>query len=361
MDKLYQTSLYENHLDLNAKMIEFSGYKMPIHYSAGINKEVEYVRNNVGIFDVSHMGLFNISGPDFIQSVNKLFSSDILLLKKGEAKYTVMCNNEGGIIDDLIIYNHGDSINLIVNCLNIEKDYNWIQENINDNIILRNLSSKYSIIALQGPNSRDILKKNCFKNIELDFLNHKKIKIGNVPIIIARTGYTGELGYEIIVQNNFASDIWNIFIQGGANPCGLACRDILRIEMCYCLYGRDINETATPINACLSWLIDNPSSYFIGKNAIQVQRNKKKMIYFIMKDRGIPRTGYKIFFKNKTVGAVTSGAFSPTLKKGIGLGYINNNFELINIGSEITIEIRSKKNIAKRVKAPFVKNTSLLN
>ena len=353
-----RTSLYSSHVNLKAKMVDFSGFEMPINYAEGINKEVQAVRNSAGIFDVSHMGFFTIKGEGFIDKSNKLFASDIFKLKPGNAKYTVMCNEVGGIVDDLIVYMNEDSIDLIVNCSNLQKDYGWIKKNLDSSLILKDQSDSYSIIAIQGPHSRELLEKGLNTSIPLNFFNHMSMRYNDTNMIIARTGYTGELGYELVVENNVSLEVWRKLLDLGAQPCGLASRDVLRIEMCYSLYGNDINMETSPLEAGLSWLIDKSSNSFIGCESMKTD---KKMVHFVIEERGIPRSEYGIIYNEKEVGHITSGTYSPTLNKGIGFGYLKENFDEIKLDANIVIDARGRALQASIVKPPFVKKTSLFD
>jgi len=353
-----RTSIYRSHINLNAKMVDFSGFKMPISYPEGISKEVKSVRKSAGIFDVSHMGFFRIIGDGFVEKSNNLFISDISKLKPGNAKYTVMCNNEGGIVDDLIVYMNENSIDLIVNCSNLQKDYNWIKKNLDSSLVLKNQSDSYSILAIQGPNSRELLEKSLNTSIPLNFFNHMSMVFNDTNMIIARTGYTGELGYELVVENNVSLELWSKLLDFGAQPCGLASRDVLRIEMCYSLYGNDIDMETSPLEAGLNWLIDKTNNSFIGCDSMMTN---KKMICFLLEERGIPRSGYEMIYNEKKVGYITSGTFSPTLNKGIGFGYLKEKLNEIKLGTTIKIDARGRILQASIVKPPFIKKTSLFD
>ena len=284
--------------------------------------------------------------------------SDISKIKPGNAKYTVMCNNEGGIVDDLIVYMNEDSIDLIVNCSNLQKDYGWIKKNLDSSLTLKDQSNSYSIIAIQGPNSRELLEKGLDTSIPLKFFNHMSMRYSDTNMIIARTGYTGELGYELVVENNVSLELWSKLLDLGAQPCGLASRDVLRIEMCYSLYGNDIDIETSPLEAGLNWLIDKSNNSFIGCKSMSTN---KKMVYFLLEERGIPRSGYEINYNGKKVGYITSGTFSPTLNRGIGFGYLKRKINEIKLGETIEIDARRRTHQASIVKPPFLKKTSLFN
>ena len=357
---LKYTSLYNDHRKLNAKMVSYAGYMMPVNYKNGIHFEYNAVREKVGIFDVSHMGQIKVSGKNSLKYLQYLTINDVSLINSGEAQYNAICNRLGGIKDDIIIYNVDNNYILIVNASNYEKIFNWMNECNTFNCDISGKSEHLSLVALQGPKSRGILNKLIKENINLDFYKHRKIKFNNVKILISRTGYTGELGFEILGDNKTILDIWTNLISLGASPCGLAVRDILRMEMKYCLYGNDINEETTPLEAGLNWIVKLSKNDFIGKNILIKQRDKgikKKLIAFKMLDKCIPRRGYKIFHENKIIGEVTSGTFSLGLEVGIGIGYVNQGHS--NVNNKIFLEIRGKKNIGKIIKPPFIKSYSL--
>ena len=277
-----KTALYSEHIKLNAKIVDFGGYQMPVNYSRGIQFEYDSVRNNVGMFDVSHMGQIIVSGPEAKNLLQYLMVNNIEKLNVGDAQYTAICNNEGGIKDDVIVYCCNSKYILIVNASNCEKIFNWIKLNNDKNCLIENVSEQYSLIAVQGPKSRKILNKIFNENIMLKFYSHMKIKMNDNDIFISRTGYTGELGYEILVYNNIVKDIWKELVSLNVTPCGLAVRDILRLEMRYCLYGNDISESKTPIESGLNWIVDFRKK-FIGHNILLNQKRngiEKQLIAF---------------------------------------------------------------------------------
>lgn len=358
MKKINRTSLYESHINLNAKMVEFAGYLMPIQYNDGIQSEYISVRNNVGLFDVSHMGVFEISGNKSDKFLNNILSNNILKLGNNKAMYTLLCNNEGGVIDDLIIYKLDNKFILIVNASNKEKDFKWINDNnsLNKEIQINDISASTSLIALQGPNSKNEIEKLFNINLDIDFYSCKKIKYIDEDILIARTGYTGELGFEILGSHNVINNIWNEMISNDAPPIGLAVRDILRIEMGYCLYGHEIDEDINPLDARLGWVLDKESN-FIGYNEINnIKKQKNKLIFLKTLERGIPRQGFDIYVNDQKAGFVTSGTFSYLMRCGLGIGFINrdidkyDNASLLVRDKKINIDISSK---------PFMFNRSL--
>jgi aminomethyltransferase len=286
--------------------------------------------------------------------------NDVSKLQIGGAQYSAMCYTDGGIIDDLIIFRKSEGYFIVVNASNIQKDFEWLNQYISDNVCLENVSENYSLIALQGPKSREILSKFTDVNLKMPFYSYMDGIVCECSVMVSRTGYTGELGFEIYGDNNSIVCIWNELVSAGANPAGLAARDILRMEMKYCLYGNDIDNTTNPIEAGLSWITALATTDFIGKDAILEAKNNdqsKQLIAFIMEERGIPRQGYEIFVDSKKVGVVTSGTQSPKLKIGIGLAYVERPFH--RVGQGISINIRDKFVSAQIIKPPFIKGTSL--
>ena len=356
---MIRTALYEKHKKLGAKIVPFAGYEMPITFPNGINSECYEVRNNVGIFDVSHMGQFRVTGVDSKKYLQKLLINDLNKLKIGDAQYTAMCNNDGGIIDDLILYKEEQSYLLIVNASNIEKNYNWMKKHINSNVNLKDESNKYSLVAIQGPKSRDIIEKILNQKMSNKFYTFKNVYYDNEELMISRTGYTGELGFEIMGSHTMISKIWDKCIELDVKPCGLASRDILRIEMKYCLYGNDMDESITPYESNLGWITALNKDDFIGKENIINKNKTNKLVGFKMIDRGIPRKNYKIIFEDKIVGEVTSGTQSPTLKKGVGMCRVPLNN--VNHGQEIAVLIRDKKIKAEIFLEPFLDKTSIFD
>ena len=355
-----KTALYNSHIDLQAKMVPFAGYEMPVTYQK-ISNEYESVRNNCGVFDVSHMGQICISGDDSISLIQKLTVNDVTDLNDNEAQYTAMCNNDGNIIDDLIVYKlNNKNLLLVVNASNTQNILDWMkshQDNYDLNISLQNNAD--SLIAVQGPNSRQILNEILNINLDIKFYHLMQTQLYNDNVIISRTGYTGELGYEIMANHDTIRKLWNLLIQKNVMPCGLAVRDVLRMEMKYCLYGIDISLNTNPIEAGLSWIVKFKKD-FIGKDILlkyKSSKNQKRLIGFRMLDKAIPRKGYSVLFDNKSIGIVTSGTHSPNLSKGIGLAYIDNQYN--KIGNMINIEIRNRLMKAEIVKTPFVQNTSI--
>lgn len=355
-----KTVLFDRHEKLNAKIVDFAGFLMPVSYSS-VNEEHLHVRNNVGVFDVSHMGEIEISGSNSFNLVQYLCSNDISKLKIGKAQYNCLTNDKGGIIDDLIVYRvESEKYLLIVNASNILKDWEWInKQNIKFNSLIVNLSDKLSLLAVQGPKAQALCQK--FTSEDLSLLPNYSFIISSFAgienIIISKTGYTGSGGFELYIPNKNAIDIWDaLFNCKGFDlkPIGLAARDTLRIEMGYCLYGNDIDEETSPEEANLRWITKVDTS-FIGHKIIDKQikkGSKRKLIGFKLIEKSIPRSGYEVFdINSKLIGKVTSGTFSPVLKKGIGLAYLDS----VNIKDDlIYIKIRNNLSKAEIVKTPFI-------
>ncbi len=355
------TALTEIHKQLGAKIVPFAGYNMPVQYE-GINAEHETVRKAVGVFDVSHMGEFMLSGPHALNLIQKITTNDASKLADGKVQYSCMTNKNGGIVDDLLVYRMNiEEYMLVVNASNIDKDWNWIRANQMAGVKMRNISDDTSLLAIQGPKAIDVLQQLTSINLtDIPYYSFKTGEFAGVSkVIISATGYTGAGGFEIYFPNNDAVKIWNaIFSAGkafGIKPIGLGARDTLRLEMGYCLYGNDINDKTTPLEAGLSW-ITKFSKPFNASAILKGQKERgieKKLVGFEMVDRGIPRHDYLIEDINGLdIGKVTSGTQSPTLQKGIGMGYVENVFA--KEGAEIFIKVRDKNLKAKVVRLPFV-------
>lgn len=356
------TALSSTHIALNAKMVPFAGYNMPVSYE-GVNAEHETVRKGVGVFDVSHMGEFLITGEHALELIQKISSNDASKLVDGKAQYSCMPNNDGGIVDDLIIYRFNEEkYLLVVNASNIEKDWNWISQHNTMNATMRDLSDEYSLLAIQGPKAAEAMQS--LTDVDLSAIKFYTFEVapfaGVENVIISATGYTGSGGFEIYCKNEDAQKIWDKVFEAGADfgikPIGLAARDTLRLEMGYCLYGNDIDDTTSPIEAGLGW-ITKFTKDFVNSEALKEQKEqgpKRKLIGFELDERGIPRQGYDIVDDNgKVIGVVTSGTMSPSLEKGIGLGYVPT--EVAAPGSKINIQVRKKALPATVVKLPFYK------
>ncbi|MDP6992372.1 MAG: glycine cleavage system aminomethyltransferase GcvT [Candidatus Marinimicrobia bacterium] len=357
-----QTPLYEKHVALGAKLVDFAGYEMPIQY-VGINQEHMAVRLSSGLFDVSHMGEFIISGEGAEAFLDNMTVNDVKSIQPWQAQYSAMCFENGGIIDDLLIYRYPDHFMLVVNCANMEKDLDWLVAHKPENVDIMDMSDQTGLIAFQGPKCREILQK--VADIDLHTMDFYWFGVGNInghPATIARTGYTGELGFEIYADNDAISGIWDAIMNADGDavaPVGLGCRDTLRMEMKYALYGNDIDKTTNPVEAGLGWITKLDKGDFIGKNAlVQAKENlSRRLVCIEMIDRGIPRKGYPIMVDGDQVGAVTSGTQSPSLKRGIGIGYLEKQHT--KIGTELGMEVRNKSLKCKVVKPPFYKEGSV--
>lgn len=356
------TALTQKHISLGAKMVPFAGYNMPVSYS-GLNDEHATVRNAVGVFDVSHMGEFILKGENALDLIQRVTSNDASVLTDGKAQYSCLPNNDGGIVDDLIVYRIDEkSYMLVVNASNIDKDWNWISKHNTKNVEMHNISEKTSLLAIQGPKAMDTLQKlTDVKLAEIPYYSFAKGKFNGVDnVVISNTGYTGAGGFEIYFENEYAEQMWDgIFAAGaefGIKPIGLGARDTLRLEMGFCLYGNDIDDTTSPIEAGLGW-ITKFTKDFTNRAAIEKQKTDgvtKKLVGFEMIDRGIPRHDYQIADANgNVIGKVTSGTQSPSLNKAIGMGYVNKDFAKAD--TEIFVIIRDKAIKAKVTKIPFLK------
>jgi aminomethyltransferase len=356
------TALTTKHISLGAKMVPFAGYNMPVSYSS-LNEEHLTVRNGVGVFDVSHMGEFRIRGEKALDLIQQVTSNDASKLSDGKVQYSCLPNNTGGIVDDLLVYRYkADEYYLVVNASNIEKDWNWIKQFNTFGVEMLDMSDNTSLLAVQGPKAILTLQK--LTSVDLSKMEYytfcidKLAEIDNV--IISNTGYTGAGGFEIYVNNADAEKMWNAIFEAGKEfeikPIGLGARDTLRLEMGFCLYGNDIDDTTSPIEAGLGW-ITKFTKEFTNRTNIENQKTNgvtKKLVGFEMIDRGIPRHDYQIVDANgNSIGKVTSGTQSPSLNKAIGLGYVKSEFS--SVDKDIFIVIRDKPVKAKVVKLPFLK------
>lgn len=358
------TALTQKHIDLGAKMVEFAGYNMPVIYSS-INEEHNTVRNSVGVFDVSHMGEFLIEGENALDLVQKIGSNDASKLTPGKAQYSCMPNGKGGIVDDFLVYMMDENkFYLVVNASNIEKDWNWIKSQNEFGAEMKNLSDDTTLLAVQGPKAVEALQKLTDVNLsEIPYYNFTVGKFAGIDdVIISATGYTGAGGFELYIPNSAAEKVWDAVFEAGKEfdikPIGLGARDTLRLEKGFCLYGNDIDDTTSPLEAGLGWITKlQKDADFIDKDFLGKQKEdgiSRKLIAFEMTERGIPRHGYPILdSEGNEIGVVTSGTQSPTLGKAIGLGYVKKEFA--DIDTDIKIAVRNKQIAAKVVKLPFVK------
>ncbi len=355
-------ALHGVHEKLGAKMVPFAGYNMPVQYE-GINVEHETVRNGVGVFDVSHMGEFLIEGENALALIQKVTSNDASVLQINDAQYSCMPNDKGGIVDDLIIYRIKEfTYLLVVNASNIEKDWKWITSHNSMNAEMKNISDHYSLLAIQGPKAVEAMQS--LSSIDLSEIPFYKFRVADFAgiehVIISATGYTGSGGFEIYCKNDEVEQVWKKVFEAGADfgikPIGLAARDTLRLEMGYCLYGNDLDDMTSPIEAGLGW-ITKFTKDFINSNYLKKQKEEgveRRLKAFELDERGIPRHGYNIVNENgEKIGMVTSGTMSPSLKKGIGMGYLQKGNT--KLGTKILIQIRNKDVPATVVKLPFYK------
>ncbi|OYU80094.1 MAG: glycine cleavage system protein T [Flavobacterium sp. BFFFF1] len=356
------TALTHVHESLGAKMLPFAGYNMPILYE-GVNAEHETVRTGVGVFDVSHMGEFLLSGPNALTLIQKVTSNDAAVLTPGRAQYSCLPNNDGGIVDDLIVYmmKEGEYL-LVVNASNIDKDWDWISSHNDLGVDMKNLSDDYSLLAIQG--SKAVEAMQSLTTVNLSDIAYYHFVVGAFAgfddVIISATGYTGSGGFEIYCKNDQVESLWNKVFEAGAafgiKPIGLAARDTLRLEMGFCLYGNDINDTTSPLEAGLGWITKFTKDFTNSENLKKQKENgvHRKLVGFELLERGVPRQDYEIVDKEGAViGQVTSGTMAPSLNKGIGMGYVTSSHSAVD--SEIYIRIRKNDVPAKVVKMPFYK------
>lgn len=348
------TSLHSRHLQLKAKMAPFAGFDMPLQYSS-VKQEVLAVREDVGIFDVSHMGEFFVTGPDAIAFVDYICTNDFAKAETGKAIYSPICNEQGLVLDDLISYKLSDQRILIcVNAANIQKDWEWLNSHTSSfNVELSDLSQDYSLVAVQGPRAFELLDKIALtQNLsDIDYYATKVDQWNDSEIIIARTGYTGEEGYEIFCSHENAQKLWDQLIELKASPCGLAARDVLRLEVCFPLYGHEINDEVTPLDANLKWTVKFSKEKFIGKDALENYTPKHKLIKLVL-DKGIPRDHYPVLnSKEEVVGEVTSGTMSVMLGKGIALARIDSKH--FSKEETYSVQIRGREYPATRQTKAF--------
>jgi len=361
MKKVALNNIHES--KLKAKMVEFADYWMPVRYSSDKEEHLT-VRNGVGVFDVSHMGEFLLSGENALNLITKVTSNNPAKLYDGKVQYSCLPNEQGGIVDDLLVYRMSETeYMLVVNASNIEKDWNWIKQHNEKNVEMKNISDETSLFAVQGPKATETLQK--LTEVNLSAMEYYTFKIetlaGVEEVIISATGYTGAGGFELYVKNKDAEKVWNAVFEAGEEfdikPIGLGARDTLRLEKGFCLYGNDINDTTSPLEAGLGWITKFKREIpFINYDELKEQKAKgvqKKLLAFKMKDKGIPRQHYEILnTQEEKIGEVTSGTISPVLNIGIGMGYIST--EYATIGTEIFVKVRNKLLKAEVIKLPFV-------
>lgn len=361
MENLKKTALFECHEKWGGKIIEFAGWALPVQYE-GIIPEHEAVRNAAGLFDVSHMGEVEVKGRDAEAFVQNLVTNDVSVLEDNQVLYAMMCYEDGGVVDDLLVYKFSNNyFYLVINASNVDKDYEWMVINKGDyEVEIENISSNVSEVALQGPKAQEILQKLTDIDLkELKFFYCKRdVNVEGVKCLISRTGYTGEDGFEIYTSNENIARVWESILESGKEegikPTGLGCRDTLRFEATLPLYGNEISKEISPLEAGFGFCVKLNKENFIGKDALVKQKAeglKRKIVGFEMKEKGIPRHGYEVAYKGKKVGVVTTGYFSPTLKKNIGLALVNS--ECTDLGLEIEILIRNKSVKAEIISKKF--------
>ncbi|MCC0176271.1 glycine cleavage system aminomethyltransferase GcvT [Waterburya agarophytonicola K14] len=361
---LLRTPLFELAQSQKARFTAFSGWEMPVQYQ-GLKLEHQAVRSHVGMFDISHMGKFTFEGQGLIDAWQTLVPSDLSRLKPGEAMYTVLLNAEGGIIDDIIFYLSSATQSeqkavVIVNAGTTDKDKNWILSHLQDSsIVMKDISREQALIALQGSQAATVLQTLVKEDLsKMKAFRHQTVDVNGEPAFIARTGYTGEDGFEIMLAPEAARELWQSLLSAGVIPCGLGARDTLRLEAAMSLYGQDIDETTTPLEASLGWVVHlQDKGDFIGRESLESQKAsgiKRRLVGIEMSGRHIARHGYRVMYEGKTVGEVTSGTLAPTIEKAIALAYVAK--DLSKVGQALEIEIRGKTHPATVVKKPFYRS-----
>ncbi|MEO7217526.1 MAG: glycine cleavage system aminomethyltransferase GcvT [Gemmatimonadaceae bacterium] len=359
----HRTPLHEVHVALGAKMVPFAGFEMPVQYPSGITAEHKSVREGVGLFDVSHMGEFMVRGPQAIDFVNYVTTNDVAALSVGQAHYSTILYENGTIVDDCLVYRFPDHLMMVVNASNKDKDLAYISSYMERfDCSIEDVSDKIALLALQGPRAQEVMSQ--FTDVDLDSIGYYHFQIATVAgvpdIILSRTGYTGEDGFELYFDASRAVEVWNALMsEGSVAPAGLGARDTLRLEMGMALYGNDIDDTTTPYEAGLGWLVKMKKGDFVGKAALERQKAAgipRKLVGFSMADRAFPRHGYPVTCAGGASGEVRSGTMSPTLGIAIGTAYLP--FEMAKEGTEFEVEIRGKQVPAVVQKMPFYKNAS---
>ena len=358
-----KTPFYSQHQSLGAKIVPFAGWDMPLSYR-GVLDEHRSVRQGIGLFDVSHMGRIEVRGAESVKLLDRIATSAVRDLPIGRMQYALFCNEDGGILDDIMIYRIEDRRYLVcANASNADKIDRWIQQQaaLMDGVEVENITGRLAQLAIQGPKSRDFLKK--MTDLDLDSFKMRhclETKVAGVPMLLSRSGYTGELGYELYLPSDQGQELWEALTKGDsggeAKPCGLGCRDTLRLEMGYPLYGNDMDEATTPIEASLEFAVDLNKGDFIGAKKLFDQQEKgvsRKRIGFELEERGVPRHGYKILSEGNEIGVVCSGNHSPSMNKGIGMAYVPPEYS--EVGRTIEIQLRDRLVAAKVVKMPFYK------
>ena len=365
---LLRTPLFTLEQEQKARFVPFSGWEMPVQF-IGLKQEHQAVRSKVGMFDISHMGKFTLVGKDLVSQLQTLVPSDLSRLQPQQAQYTVLLNPQGGIIDDIIFYRQEDTVTgeqqgiLIVNAATTDKDRNWILEHISPNSIkLQDISRDRALIAVQGVEAVATLQSLVEEDItNIPRFGHQQVKIAGNSGFIARTGYTGEDGFEVMVDPETGKELWRSLLAAGVTPCGLGARDTLRLEAAMCLYGQDIDDSTTPLEAGLGWLVHlNSKGDFIGRSVLESQKASgvsRRLVGLQMQGRHIARNNYPVIYQGETIGKITSGTLAPTLGKAIALAYVPKS--LGKVGQELEVEIRGKNYPATVVKKPFYRSANL--
>lgn len=355
-----KTALYDEHLAAGARMVPFAGYMMPLQYT-GILEEHRAVRLSAGLFDLSHMGEFRVTGADALSAVDRLVTNDIRGLDEYAIRYTPMCYPDGGVVDDLLVYRFPDHLMLVVNAANIDKDLEWIRDNLRGDVEIESVCDDVALIAIQGPKAVSILQ--LLTDVDLAAVRYYHFtqgQVASVPSVISRTGYTGEDGFELYVSPAAASRVWNALLKAGVGEgltqVGLGARDTLRLEAGYMLYGNDIDHTTSPLEAGLGWTVKFGEHDFIGRRVLEGQKAaglERRLVQLEMQDRSIPRPHYPIVSVGRQVGEITSGTFSPTFNRGVALGYVERGVS--KVGSNVEIMIRDTLHPARIVRKPLYK------
>jgi aminomethyltransferase len=363
MTQLKRTPLFESYKEYGAKTIDFGGWELPVQFSS-IKEEHEAVREHAGLFDVSHMGEIEVKGPGSLEYLQKMMTNDVSKLVDGKAQYTAMCYENGGTVDDLLVYKRADhDYLLVVNASNIDKDFNWLKEHVFGEVELTNVSDDTAQLAIQGPLAETVLQKLTTVPLNnIGFFSFKDhVDISGMEALVSRTGYTGEDGFEIYCKTEDAAKLWKLILEAGKEegvlPCGLGARDTLRFEANLALYGQELSKDITPLEAGIGFAVKlQKESDFFGKDVLQKQKEEglsRKLVGIEMIDKGIPRHGYEVLFGEQQIGFVTTGTQSPTLKKNIGLALLDRPFT--ELGQEVDVQIRAKRLKAKVVATPFYK------
>ncbi|WP_245683820.1 glycine cleavage system aminomethyltransferase GcvT [Vulcanibacillus modesticaldus] len=362
VEGLKRTPLYPLYEKYGAKVIDFGGWELPVQFTS-ILEEHQAVRERAGLFDVSHMGEVEVKGTDALKYIQKLITNDASKLVDGKALYSPMCYPDGGTVDDLLVYRYSENhYLLVINASNIDKDYNWFEENLEGDVTIKNISDQVAQLALQGPLAEKVLQK--LTDLDLSTIKffhfNSDVKLDGIKALVSRTGYTGEDGFEIYLSNEDAPKLWEKILEAGKEenilPCGLGARDTLRFEAKLPLYGQELSENITPIEAGLGFFVKLDKGEFIGRGVLADQKENgapRKLVGIEMIERGIPRSHYPVYVGEEVIGEVTTGTQSPTLKKNVGLALIKS--EYADIGNELFIGIRNKKVKAKVVNTPFYK------